>query len=529
MTENKQNRDFLIQGGTLAAAAVFGRTVGLIYRIPLTAILGDLGNNYYCCAFDVYNIMLLVSSYSLPLAVSRLVSDYRAKGERANAYRVLQCAFVFALLAGGAACAAVFVGAGYLTDTVFRTPQSIYALRVLAPVLALTALLGVFRGYFQGMERMRPSAVSQALEQLVNAFVSVAAAYAFSLYGIQAQGDKTNDGQAAYGAAGAAFGTLSGAAAALFFLLLFSLKPLREMRREGKRETAAQTPYRALYKAMLRTVLPILAASAFYNLNVVMEQGIFKHMAAGRIAQEQIARLWGIFSGKFKTLVNFPVAVAAAIGAACIPGITASLTAGDFARASEKTGLAVRFCMVLTLPAAFALTFLADPVMRLLFGDSGGTAAGLLFWGAPVIALYSLGAVTSGILQGVGRLRAPVANGAAALCAELAVLYLLLRFTSLGIYALLPAMYTFGVSAAALNLAALYKTGYWKPQPGKDFLLPAASALVMAAVSRFVGLVFGYALPLSASLPASVAAGVASYVFLLRRRRTEDGSMRGHL
>ena len=79
-----------MQGGVLAAAAILGRIIGLIYRIPLTNIIGDLGNNYYGCAFDIYNIFLLISSYSLPMAVSRLVADYRTKGESRNAYRLLK-------------------------------------------------------------------------------------------------------------------------------------------------------------------------------------------------------------------------------------------------------------------------------------------------------------------------------------------------------------------------------------------------------------------------------------------------------
>ena len=149
--KRNKNQDFLLQGTILATATIMGRVIGLVYRIPLTAIIGDLGNNYYGCAFDVYNILLLISSYSLPMAVSRLVSDYRTKGELRNAYRVLRCAFSFALLAGGAVCILVFLCSGFITDTVFQTPLSIYALRVLAPKLLITAVMGVIRGFFQGM------------------------------------------------------------------------------------------------------------------------------------------------------------------------------------------------------------------------------------------------------------------------------------------------------------------------------------------------------------------------------------------
>lgn len=147
MANRNKNHDFLIQGGTLAFAAIAGRIIGLVYRIPLTNIIGDLGNNYYGCAFDIYNILLLISSYSLPMAVSRLVSNYRTKGELKNAYKAVRCAFLFASAAGLAACGTVFFGARYITGTLFETPLSLYALRVLAPTLVITALLGVLRGF----------------------------------------------------------------------------------------------------------------------------------------------------------------------------------------------------------------------------------------------------------------------------------------------------------------------------------------------------------------------------------------------
>lgn len=183
MARRNKNNEFLLQGGTLAMAAIIGRIIGLIYRIPLTSMIGDLGNNYYGCAFDVYHILLLMSSYSLPQAVSRLVSGYRTAGELKSAYEAVKCAFKFALFVGIITCAIVFFGARFLSGMVFQTPLSFYAMRVLAPTLLITALLGVLRGFFQGMENMYPSAVSQVLEQIVNAIVSVLAAYFLSSYG----------------------------------------------------------------------------------------------------------------------------------------------------------------------------------------------------------------------------------------------------------------------------------------------------------------------------------------------------------
>ncbi len=518
MVKRNKNHDFLLQGGTLAAAAIIGRIIGLIYRIPLTSIIGDLGNNYYGCAFDIYNIMLLISSYSLPIAVSRLVSGYRTKGELKNAYQVLKCAFTFALCAGAAACLVVLLGAGYITGPLFQTPLSIYALRILAPVLLLTALMGVFRGFFQGMENMYPSAVSQVLEQLVNAVVSVLAAYFLSSYGLQIGKVLANeDGyQAAYGAAGASLGTAAGASASLLFLYILYKGYLRFYKKKMRKDHGKRASKRSLYRVMILTVLPILAASALYNINIVAEQGIFKHMMKDAASQQQIALWWGVFSGKFKTLVNLPIAVAAAIGAACIPSITASYAKKEQEVVAEKTELTIRFSMLIAFPAAFGLMFLSAPIMEFLFQDTEPLASGLLLAGGSTVIFYSLSTVTMGILQGIGNLRAPVINSACALGLDILTLILLLKFTDLNVYAVILAMTVFGISVMLLNQISLYRSGFWSPEYVKTFCIPAVCAMIMASVCWVVE--FGLSQFFESkyvTVPAAVALGVWVYIMLL--------------
>ena len=181
----KSNSNFLVQGSILAVASILSRIIGLLYRVPLTAIIGNVGNDYYSCAYEIYSMMLLISSYSLPLAVSKMVSSRMALGQKKNAHKVFKGALAIALTTGTAGCVIVFFAADFLTSVVFKTPMSIFALRVLAPVLIIVAVLGVIRGFFQGIGTMVPSAVSQILEQIVNAGVSVGAAFVLFGYGMR--------------------------------------------------------------------------------------------------------------------------------------------------------------------------------------------------------------------------------------------------------------------------------------------------------------------------------------------------------
>lgn len=513
-----KNQDFLLQGGVLASAAILGRIIGLIYRIPLTSIIGDLGNNYYGCAFDIYNIFLLISSYSLPMAVSRLVSDYRTKGESVNALRVLRCAFLFAMFAGAAACAVIFFGARYITGTIFQTPLSLYALRVLAPTLLITAFLGVLRGLFQGMENMYPSAVSQVLEQLVNAFVSVLAAYFLASRGEGIGRVLANEEgyRAAYGAAGASLGTTVGAAFSLLFLYVLYKGFIRILRKRIRKEHARRVPNEILFRRMMLTVLPFLAASVLFNINIVIEQGIFKHMMKPQADAAQIALWWGVFSGKFRTMINLPIAIAAAIGAACIPSITASFVKEKQEDVSEKTELAIRFSMLIAFPASFVLMLLSAPLMEFLFQDTQPLASGLLLAGGMIVIFYSLSTVTASILQGIGKLRAPVINSGISLVLQVVSLILMLKFTKLNIYAVVASMAVFGICVTVLNQAALYRSGYWAPEFMKTFVLPGVCASIMASMSWIIETSLSQVVEWKyVTVPVSLICGLIVYMILL--------------
>lgn len=183
MGNSNKKSNYIVQGGILAAASILVRIIGMVYRIPVTRILGPIGNSYYSAAYEVYSMMLLISSFSLPLAVSKLVSARLAAGQAKSAYKIFRCTLVFALVSGGIASLLVYFGAGFFSDVLVNTPESKLALQVLAPTILVVALMGCLRGYFQGLGSMVPTAVSQIVEQVVNAAVSIGAAWMLFHYG----------------------------------------------------------------------------------------------------------------------------------------------------------------------------------------------------------------------------------------------------------------------------------------------------------------------------------------------------------
>ena len=143
--KNNGASNALVQGSILAVASIISRIIGLIYRIPMQRILGDIGIGYYSTAFEIYNVMLIISSYSLPLAVSKMVSAQMAKKRRTATYQILKCALLFATISGTTVALILFFGGNFFATTLLNTPYSIFALRVLAPGLLVVAVLGVIR------------------------------------------------------------------------------------------------------------------------------------------------------------------------------------------------------------------------------------------------------------------------------------------------------------------------------------------------------------------------------------------------
>ena len=171
MGQKSKKDGFILQAGILAAAGIVVRIIGILYRSPLVAIIGDEGNGYYNTAYTIYTIILLVSSYSIPSAVSKVIAARLAKGEYRNAHKIFMGAFFYVIIVGGIGSLVCFFFAGNMVGE-----SSAQVLRVFSPTIFLSGLLGVMRGYFQAHRSMVQTSFSQILEQILNALVSIGAA-----------------------------------------------------------------------------------------------------------------------------------------------------------------------------------------------------------------------------------------------------------------------------------------------------------------------------------------------------------------
>ncbi|MCD7865734.1 MAG: polysaccharide biosynthesis protein [Clostridiales bacterium] len=531
MSSKKSDTSFLVQGSVLAIASIVSRVIGLLYRIPMTNIIGEYGNDYYSCAYEIYSMVLLISSYSLPMAVSKMVSARMAKHQQENAYRVFQGALIIALVTGTAGCLFIFFGAEFLTK-VFQTPLSFFALRVLAPTLIIVAVLGVIRGFFQGLGTMIPSAVSQILEQIVNAVVSVAAAFVLFGYGTRIAsvlGGEQHYAEA-YGAAGGTLGTSAGAAIGLVFCALVFFAYRRRLKKgiARERQLSRRRPenFGSIMKVLILTIVPILLSTALYNLVSIVDQGLFKNLA---ILQgndsDSVSLWWGVYSGYYRVLVNVPISISTALATSSVPALAAAFAKKDHEQVRKKIGLSMRFIMVIAFPCTVGMAVLANPIMRLLFSTTNDLAGHLLQAGAISIIFYSISTLSNAVLQGIDRMRVPIRNALIALAANIVSLPISLYVFDLNIYAMIVGNIVFSLVMCILNALSVRRYSGFHPNIVKTFIKPAVASVLMGVIVYVVYFVIYRAVNSNAAAAIiAILAGVISYavILLLVKGLTEE-------
>lgn len=517
----KKNDGFIMQAGILAMAGIICRIIGILYRSPLAAVIGDEGNGYYGSAYNIYTIILLISSYSIPSAISKVIAGKLALKEYKNAQRIFQCAFIYVIVVGGIASLFTFLAAGILVEK-----NAVIVLRIFAPTIFFSGLLGVLRGYFQAHRTMVQTSLSQILEQILNAIVSILAAYLLK----QAVIDQDLTTQAVYGAMGSAMGTGAGVLIALAFMwMVYGLNRQYIAKRLQKDKTRNVLSYAEIFKIIFCLVTPFILSTFIYNFSTSLDETIYRKILklVKGVDVAQIATWYGIYSGKAVVISNIPIAIASAMSAAMIPSISGKFATGDKKGTRAKVHTAILTTMLIAIPAAVGIGVLAKPVVSFLFPGqtSLDLAADLLRALSVTVVFYSLSTLTNAVLQGIGKVNVPVINAFVALIVQTVVLVPCLWYTDLNLYSLAIAAIVYSLLMCILNGISVKKHLGYKQDIKKVFLLPAAASVVMGVVAYgvYTGLYAVIKNNVIALLPAIVV-GAAVYGILILKMGvlTED-------
>ncbi len=487
--KKKISGSFAMQATILVAASIISKLIGMAYNIPFANILSDEGNGYYGAAQTVYALILLIATFSIPAAVSKIMAERIEKGEYRNVKRILNVAMLYVFVIGGIAAVFAYIGAPYLV-----TENSVLSLRVLAPTIFLSGFLSVFRGYYQAYGNMVPTSISQVVEQIFNAIFSIGAALFFMHLALGKGYEKGSVQYNVYGAAGGTVGTGVAVVAGLLYMIHLYLKERKDFQKKIEADnTENLLSYGAVLKMFLLIVTPIIFSSFIYNVNVTLDMNIYQKIMK-TMGDDVIDGYYGIYSRMYLVLANVPIAMAAAVASAIIPRVSGAYATGDRKTCNHSITESMQLAMVFTVPCAVGFAVLGKPISMLLYrrlSESGTQMLTImLLLGAFSIMVYGISSVLNGVLQGIGKVNVPVISSAVALVLHILLLLPCLYVFHLGIYSLILATTFYAIIVVLMNYHFIKKELDFKIEWKKTVLVPLASAFFMgiAAIVVYKGL-----------------------------------------
>lgn len=464
--DKKQN--FLHGAALLAMATAVVKVIGALYKIPLKMIIGDQGFGYFNTAYEIYSVLLMISTAGLPIAMSRMISQASSLDRYQQVKKVYKTARAIFLGLGIISSALMFLFCQELAQFQ-RQPDATTAILCLSPCALLMGLISTFRGFFQGQGNMRPTSVSQVLEAVCKLVVGLALAYVLMKY--------TNS--VALAAGGAILGVTTSCLVSVVYLF-GKFRPAYRSLPQTQEETDS---YKRAAKGLLSIAVPITVGSAGLQLLTVLETNLYmgQLLTANGLSQDTADTMKGIYN-MAQTIFNMPCAFMIPITTSILPAITANLTLQNHQAVKSTEESAARITGIIALPCSVGLCLLARPVMSLL-GDYSGEklelATTLMTILSIGIFLYAMVQYTNVVLQSHGRAGIPVANMLIAGVIKLVVVYVLVGNPNIGIAGAPIGAGLCYLSIAVMNLIAIGKIVPQKPKLLKNILRPVPAAAVM--------------------------------------------------
>ncbi|HWQ78793.1 MAG TPA: polysaccharide biosynthesis protein [Anaerovoracaceae bacterium] len=507
-----------IQGAVvLGIAGIIIKVMGMIFRIPLANLIGDKGMGYYQTAYPIYVLFLTLATAGIPIAISKMVSERIAVDRHYEAYRVFKISFILLFSIGICSSAILFFGAGHIVNAL-GNPGAKYAMMAIAPALLFVPIMAAFRGYFQGMQDMKPTAASQIIEQLFRVVAGLTLAYVLIKQGLE------------FSAAGASFGATAGSITGLITVAgIYSFKK-NGLKWDIERTYRVSTEKggEVLAKIFMIAVPVTIGAAIMPIMNTIDVGIVMRRLQETGWTEDAAIGLYGQLTGMAGPLINFPQVLTQAIAMSLVPAVAAAYRQKDLAFLSYNIRLGVRTAMIIGLPCALGLMTLAEPIMLLLFPfqkASAVSAAPCLFIMAFGVIFLSTVQTLTGVLQGLGRPMIPVINLFVGAIAKVILTYTLTGIASFNVKGAAVGTVAAYIVASVLNIIAVKRLTGVNFDIMLSYVKPIVSALVMSAFAwasyRILFGFFGNAL----STMLSVLIGVAVYcamLFITKSIRKEE-------
>ena len=475
MSENKPKKQSFLQGvAVLTAATIIVKLLGFIYKVPLQNILQERGFGYFNTAYDVYNVLLMISTTGLPVAVSRMISQAQALENYAQIRKVYSTSMKVFLTIGVVGTLIMLVFSRQLSVMVTTNENSWAAIAALSPCVLLICIVSAHRGFFQGQSNMTPTSVSQVYEAMIRVV--------FGLGGAWLLLKKT--GSLVYAAAGGIFGVTMGCIVAVIYLRIQFGKSNQILQRGGGEAKST----RATMKELLAIAVPITLGSAGLQIINLFDTMIYMRRLTGALAWSSDAAdtAKGIYNF-CQTIFNLPCSLVTPITISIIPTVTAALTVKNLSGARHTEESAVRTMALITMPCAVGLAVLSEPIIRLLASNYGAesvaTATPILMYLGIAVIFNSTVLLFNAIMQAHGDVTTPVVNMLIGGIVKVIVNYILVGIPALNIVGAAIGTVICYLTITILDLIAMRRTVTTRPVIFRNIIRPGLAAVLMGGAT----------------------------------------------
>ncbi|SHJ80247.1 stage V sporulation protein B [Hathewaya proteolytica DSM 3090] len=451
----------------LGMAGVFARFLGLFFRIPMQILLGDEGMGYYQMSYPLYMTFIAVSS-GIPIAVSKIISEMSVTNDICGMKRVVRGSFYIMIPIAAFFSIVLLIFAKSIILYLNWDMRSYYALIATAMAPIFVVIMGVYRGFFQGLHNMTPTAVSQILEQIGRVLGGVALAYIFIDRGLE------------YSAGGAALGALVGAVIGLLYLLIKFNKSVKIDLYEKDKPSLSTKESKHIIKKILKNAVPFSFGSVIGTIMSLVDSIIVpSRLVLAGLTTRESAILYGQLTGKASTISNVPLALSMAVCTTIVPIIAEAYVKNNKAELKNKIETSIKMGCVISIPSAMGLFFLAFPVINLIFrGDAGGYE--ILKYMAISIPFIVMTQCTTTVLQATNNFYEPIKNLTVGCAVKIVLTYVLTSIPNINIYGAVIGSTVGYIVTCILNMRLIKKRLDLKVSIYKTTIKPMYAATFMS-------------------------------------------------
>ncbi len=514
--QSSTGQSFITGTLIITVTGIIVKIISMLFRIPLDNLIGAEGMGYYSVAYTVYNLMVVIATSGLSVAISKIVAESVATNSPKNIKTVLKVAFSTFIIIGALLTLFVFLFSDWLAVLLDNNSAGI-ALRAVSPAIIVVTVTAVLKGYFQGHSDMMPTSIANLIEVVIKLICGLGFAYYL----------RAQNASITTVVAGAIVGVTMGSVLALLYLLI---KFFRDKKRYNSLDNSLPgDTYKQMMRRFLILVVPIAIGSITSNLANLIDTGmVFNRLQTISWIDESMANyMFGVYSSKAETMFHLPVTILLSVCVPVIPAVASAYVVNDLPKVHSTINASMKICMFLAMPCAIGLCVLSEPVLSLLYYDPEevSLAAKLLTVYSPAIIFVCVAQLITPILQAIGKTYKPVINILIASVIKIILNYFLLSIESVNIMGAVISNIVMYAILMVLNYVTLYRLVKVKIDFLNVFLKPLIGALACGAAAYFTFYFTNSRLGSSISCILSILVAVVVYfviVLSMRVLKEED-------